>query len=54
MVIDALGFVGRPLYLPPEFFDNKPIDLLIAPGLTAEYFNDESLRLNLDSGFFDL
>ena len=29
MVINALGFVSRPLYLSPEFFQNKPVDLLI-------------------------
>lgn len=28
MVLNALGFVGRPLYLTPEFFSNKPVDLL--------------------------
>ena len=24
MIINVLGFVSRPLYLTPEFFDNKP------------------------------
>ena len=27
MVINGLGFISRPLYLSPEFFRNKPIDL---------------------------
>ena len=48
MVLNALGFVGRALYLTPEFFDNKPIDLLIREGLTAEDFNDDSLGRALD------
>ena len=26
MVLNALGFVSRPLYLTPEFFSNKPVD----------------------------
>jgi transposase len=47
-VLNALGFVGRALYLTPEFFDNKPVDLLIREGLTAEDFNDDSLGRALD------
>jgi len=48
MVLNALGFVGRALYLTPEFFSNKPVDLLIRVGLTAEDFNDDSLGRALD------
>lgn len=48
MVLNALGFVGRPLYLTPEFFSNKPVDLLIREGLTSEDFNDDSLGRGLD------
>ena len=48
MVINALGFVGRPLYLTPEFFDNKPVDRLIRAGLEAEDLNDDSLGRALD------
>jgi len=48
MVINALGFVGRPLYLTPEFFANKPVELLIGPGITAEMLNDDSLGRALD------
>ena len=29
MILSALGFVSRPLYLTPEFFSNKPMDLLL-------------------------
>lgn len=49
MVINALGFIGRPLYLTPEFFNNKPVDILIRDGLTAEDFNDDSLGRALDT-----
>ena len=37
MILNGLGFVGRPLYLYPEFFDNKPVDVLILspPDLVA-------------------
>lgn len=48
MVLNALGFVSRPLYLTPEFFANKPLDRLLRPGLTAEMLNDDSLGRALD------
>lgn len=48
MVLNALGFVGRPLYLTPEFFANKPVGRLLRPGLTAEMLNDDSLGRALD------
>jgi transposase len=48
MVLNALGFVGRALYLTPEFFENKPVDLLIREGLTADDFNDDSLGRSMD------
>ena len=48
MVLNALGFVGRALYLTPEFFSNKPVDILIRAGLTAEDMNDDSLGRALD------
>jgi transposase len=48
MVLNALGFVGRALYLTPEFFDNKPVDLLIREGLAAGDLNDDSLGRALD------
>jgi len=48
MVLNALGFVGRTLYLTPEFFFNKPVDILIREDLKAEDFNDDSLGRALD------
>ena len=49
MVLNALGFVSRPLYLTPEFFSNKPVDLLIRPHLCASDFTDDSLGRALDT-----
>ena len=49
MVLNALGFVGRPLYLTPEFFANKPVEVLIRPGITADMLNDDSLGRALDA-----
>jgi transposase len=48
MVLNALGFASRALYLTPEFFTNKPVDLLIREGLQAEDLNDDSLGRALD------
>lgn len=48
MVLNALGFVGRALYLMPNYLHNKPVDLLIAPELMAEDFNDDTLGRCLD------
>ena len=33
MVLNALGFVDRPLYLFPEFMATKPVEILIREGL---------------------
>ena len=51
MVLNALGFLGRPLYLTPEFFNNKPLDRLIRPGLLPEQLNDDRLGRALDEIF---
>jgi transposase len=54
MVLNALGFVGRALYLTPEFFANKPVELLIGEGITAADLNDDSLGRALDEAFGEL
>lgn len=48
MVLNGLGFVGRPLYLTPEFYRTKPVDLLIGEGIEADDLNDDSLGKALD------
>ena len=49
MVLNALGFSSRALYLMPDYMHNKPVDLLIRSGLSAEDFNDDSLGRSLDA-----
>ena len=49
MVLNALGFVSRPLYLTPEFFSNKPVDALIRSDLCAADFSDDCLGRALDT-----
>jgi len=39
MLLNGLGFSNRPLSLTPQFFANKPLDLLLREGLRAERFN---------------
>lgn len=51
MVINALGFVNRPLYLTPEFMRNKPIELFFREDLKPEDFNDDTLGRALDRLF---
>jgi transposase len=51
MVLNGLGFVGRALYLTPEFFRTKPVDRLIGEGISAEQLNTHSLSRALDRLF---
>lgn len=51
MVLNALGFSSRALYLMPQYLHNKPVDLLVASDLTAEDFNDDTLGRSLDHLF---
>lgn len=51
MVLNALGFSSRAMYLMPHYLDNKPLDLLIGPGLEAADFNDDTLGRSLDQLF---
>jgi len=51
LILNALGFVGRPLYLTPEFFAHKPVEMLVGSGISAEMLNDDSLGRALDALF---
>src|SRR5215510_659809 len=48
MIINGLGFSNRPLSLTPQFFANKPLDLLFREGVRAEMFNRFKLGRTLD------
>ena len=48
MILNGLGFANRPLSLTPQFFANKPLDLLLRPGVEAEMFNRFKLGRTLD------
>ncbi|MCI0424001.1 MAG: IS1634 family transposase, partial [Acidobacteria bacterium] len=48
MILNGLGFANRPLSLTPQFFTNKPLDLLLRQGIEAEMFNRFKLGRTLD------
>ena len=49
MVLNGLGFVNQQLYLVPSFFQNKPTERLVGPGITAAHLNDDVLGRALDA-----
>jgi transposase len=51
MVLNGLGFSDRPMTLTPQFFTNKPLDLLFRPGVHAEMFNRFKLGRTLDETY---
>jgi len=48
MILNGLGFSNRPLSLTPQFFVNKPLDVLFRPGVHADMFNRFKLGRSLD------
>ncbi len=48
MILNGLGFVNKRLYLIPHFFRDKPVELLLGPGIEAEHLNDDRLGRALD------
>ncbi len=51
MILNGLGFVSSPLYMFPEFFQDKPCEYLIGKGVKAEYLNDDKLGRVMDKLF---
>ena len=49
MILNGLGFANRQLYLVPQFFENKPLELLIKKGIEPNNLNDTVLGRALDS-----
>src|SRR5712664_1884525 len=48
MILNGLGFSDRPLTLTPQFFVDKPLDLLFREGVRAEMFNRFKLGRTLE------
>src|SRR5712671_2005091 len=51
MILNGLGFSDRPLTLTPQFFANKPLDLLLRAGVRAEMFNRFKLGRTLEETY---
>lgn len=48
MILNGLGFSNRQRYLVPQFFENKPVEHLLGPGISADMLNDDCLGRTLD------
>ena len=48
IILNAMGFVSRPLYLFPQFFTDKATEHLFAEGILPQDFNDDKIGRVLD------
>ena len=48
MVLNAMGFTGRPLYLSHQFFQKKALALLLGPEISPCDLNDDAIGRALD------
>ncbi len=48
MILNGLEFSNRRLYLVPQFFEHKPLEHLLGPGIKAQELNDDCLGRTLD------
>jgi transposase len=48
-LLNALGFVASPLYLFGHFFQGKPTEHLLGPGVTPDLLNDDRMGRMLDT-----
>ncbi len=48
IILNALGFVSRPLYLFSQFFEDKAIEHLLGSGMKAEDLNDDKIGRVMD------
>ncbi|MCP6758454.1 MAG: DUF4277 domain-containing protein [Fischerella sp. CENA71] len=51
MIINGLGFVSKPLYMFPDFFESIPCEHLVGKGVKPEYLNDDKLGRVMDKLF---
>ena len=49
LILNGLGFTGRPMYLTPQFFATKPTEVLIGEGVKAEHLNENTIGRAMDS-----
>ena len=49
MILNTLGFGGRALYLTPEFYKHRPVDVLLNAEIEAKDLHDDCLGTALDA-----
>jgi len=49
LIINGLGFTGRPMYLTPQFFTTKATEILIGEGIEASQINDNTIGRAMDA-----
>ena len=52
MLLNGLGFTGRTLHMYSEYFESKPLERLIGPGILPEHINDDALGRCLDGRLY--
>ena len=48
IILNALGFVSRPLYLFPQFFEDKATEHLLGEGIEPQHLNDDKIGRVMD------
>ena len=48
IILNSLGFVSRPLYLFPQFFQGKATEHLLGEGIKPEHLNDDKIGRVMD------
>lgn len=48
MILNGLGFTNRRLYLAPQFFQDKPVELLMDEKIQSKHLDDHALGEALD------
>jgi transposase len=51
IILNGLGFVSRPMYLFPQFFENKAVEQLLGKGIKVEHLNDDKIGRVMDKLF---
>ena len=49
IIINGLGFTGKTLHMYSEYFSDKPLARLIAPGIKSDHINDDVLGRCLEA-----
>ena len=48
IILNGLGFLSRPLYLFPQFFEDKATEHLLGEGIAPEHLNDDKIGRVMD------